>query len=152
MMRHLACGLVAIALMVLPAQASDRDEMNALLDTLHSAAAKADWERYFALYSDNATFIGTDITEFWTVDELKAYAKGAPNGWTYHPDTRHIDSLPGGDSAYFHETLRHDQYGLFRGTGVLIRTKDGWRIAQYHLTLPIPNDRFFDVARGILPQ
>jgi hypothetical protein len=23
---------------------------------------------------------------------------------------------------------------------VLIRTSDGWRIAQYHLTIPIPND------------
>ena len=30
--------------------------------------------------------------------------------------------------------------GPCRGTGVLRKTADGWRIAQYSLTLLVPND------------
>ena len=36
--------------------------------------------------------------------------------------------------------LWNDRYGVCRGTGVLLATEKGWRIAQYHLTFPIPND------------
>ena len=32
-------------------------------------------------------------------------------------------------------------YGISRGTGALIHTEQGWKIAQYHLSFPIPNDK-----------
>ena len=42
--------------------------------------------------------------------------------------------------AWFDEVLDSQSYGTSRGTGVLIRGAKGWRVAQYHLTFPIPND------------
>jgi hypothetical protein len=43
-------------------------------------------------------------------------------------------------SAWFDEILDSSSYGTSRGTGVLIRTNEGWKISQYHLTFPIPNE------------
>jgi hypothetical protein len=39
-----------------------------------------------------------------------------------------------------------------RGRGVLVRVGDMWKIAQYNLSVPIPNDRFDAVKRLIAPQ
>ena len=38
------------------------------------------------------------------------------------------------------ELLKNDAYGEFRGTGVLIFEENEWKISQYNLLLPIPND------------
>ncbi|MFN9993591.1 MAG: nuclear transport factor 2 family protein, partial [Phycisphaerales bacterium] len=40
-------------------------------------------------------------------------------------------------------------YGECRGSGVLLRLNDEWKIVQYNLTVPIPNDMLADVARDI---
>lgn len=53
---------------------------------------------------------------------------------------RHIAIARDGNTAWFDEILWNDNYGTCRGTGVLIRTDHGWRIAQYNLSIPIPND------------
>ena len=45
-----------------------------------------------------------------------------------------------GETAWFDEMLWNEKYGTCRGTGVLVLTEQGWRIAQYHLTFPIPNE------------
>ena len=40
------------------------------LDQLHAAAAKADGKAYFDLFAPDAVFIGTDVSERWTMDQL----------------------------------------------------------------------------------
>jgi hypothetical protein len=125
------------------------------LDDLHDAASKADEDRYFARFTTDAVFLGTDDTERWTIAEFRAYAhpyfaKG--QGWTYVPVERHITILPGGDAAYFDEKLDNAKYGRCRGTGVLVRdpkTRYGWSVAQYNLTVPIPNEMLEGVAAQI---
>ncbi len=97
-------------------------------------------------------FIGTDITERWSIDQFKAFAapyfsKG--QGWTYVPGERHVTILPGGRTARFDEILSNESYGTCRGTGVLVLTPDGWRISQYSLTIPIPNQLARDVVGQI---
>lgn len=128
-------------------RADDKVDVSAVLDELHDAAAKADWPRYFALYTDDAIFLGTDATERWDKPTFQAYA-GASNGWTYNMTERNIDMTPDGDHAWFDELLVNAKYGTSRGTGVVIRTQSGWKIAQYHLVFPIPND----LAEGITQQ
>ena len=57
-----------------------------LLDGLHQDAHQGNFQDYFARYTKNAVFLGTDKTERWTIKEFKAYAKPAFNdghGWTY---------------------------------------------------------------------
>jgi len=122
--------------------ASNAKEINQVLDQLHLSASKAEGKRYFSLFSSNAVFIGTDPDEIWTIQDFKNYAlpyfdKGA--GWTYLPRDRHIYLSESEQTAWFDEMLDNEKYGETRGTGVLIYTKAGWKISQYHLTLPIPN-------------
>jgi hypothetical protein len=45
--------------------------------------------------------------------------------------------------------LDNDSYGECRGTGVLLLTEQGWKISQYHLTIPIPNALAKDVVKQI---
>ena len=51
--------------------------------------------------------------------------------------------------AYFDELLDSKSYGTSRGTGVLVKGAHGWRIAQYALTFPIPNDLAKDMTDRI---
>ncbi|MBL6904440.1 MAG: nuclear transport factor 2 family protein [Pseudomonadales bacterium] len=60
-----------------------------------------------------------------------------------------MNITPDGASAWFDEALLSQSYGSSRGTGVLIRTAQGWKISQYHLTLPIPNGMVRDITNQI---
>jgi ketosteroid isomerase-like protein len=118
-------------------------EIDKTLDAFHEAASKADGKTYFALFAPEGVFIGTDAAERWTVAEFKKYAephfkKG--KGWTYTKRTRNIDFSPAGDVAWFDEILDSVSYGTSRGSGVLRKVEGVWKIAQYHLTFPIPNE------------
>ncbi|MDZ4832063.1 MAG: nuclear transport factor 2 family protein [Phycisphaerae bacterium] len=131
---------------------NDDTAVRATLDALHDAASKHDEDRYFALFAPNAVFIGTDATERWTLAEFRAYAHpifAADKGWTYVSKSRHVDVDAAAGYAFFDELLDNAKYGESRGTGVLKRVGGTWKIAQYHLTVPVPNAMLEDVAKAI---
>jgi hypothetical protein len=128
-------------------QQSDIAAINKVLDGYHQAAANGEWDTYFGLMSADGVFIGTDASERWIKQEFRQYSSGS-NGWVYTPQQRNINITPDGLSAWFDEALLSQSYGSSRGSGVLIRTSAGWKISQYHLTLPIPNG----MVRGITDQ
>ncbi|MEX0962813.1 MAG: nuclear transport factor 2 family protein [Pseudohongiellaceae bacterium] len=140
-------GLLSCAQHNQPGQ-SDIDSINRVLDSYHAAAATADWGTYFDLMSEDGVFIGTDARERWSKSEFRQYSSGS-NGWVYTPRQRNINITPDGRSAWFDEALLSQSYGTSRGTGVLIRTAAGWKISQYHLTLPIPNGMVRDITNRI---
>ncbi len=153
----LAVGIAAVggalAMVGLGGPGSPRDNLAAIdltLDAMHEFAAKADEDRYFDLYTPDAIFLGTDATERWTIEQFKEYAMPIFTqrevGWVYTPTSRHIILGAGGDTAWFDETLVNAKYGACRGSGVLVKTAGGWKIAQYNLTVPIPNDLLEQVA------
>lgn len=122
-----------------------------VLDALHHNAAVADEQAYFALFAPEGVFFGTDATERWTVEEFRAYAHpyfAQGQGWTYvlRGGTRHAEFDPTGHVAWFDEILDNDSYGETRGTGVMRLIDGEWRIAQYHLTIPVPNALARDVV------
>lgn len=129
------------------ADKEQRSQVSQTLDAFHAAASEADWDTYFGLMSEDAIFLGTDASERWDIPTFKGYALPT-NGWTYVMRERHINFTPDGNSAWFDELLDNEKYGTSRGTGVLIRTENGWKISQYHLTFPIPND----LAAGFTKQ
>ena len=45
--------------------------------------------------------------------------------------------------------MKNEKYGIFRGTGVLIKKNNKWYITQYNLLLPIPNDLLIDYSKEI---
>jgi hypothetical protein len=135
-----------------PDAAQEAARIGAVLDSLHDAASKADEVRYFEQFAPGATFLGTDASERWALEEFRAYAAARfkrGTAWTYIPRERHVDLAPGGRSAWFDELLDNAKYGRCRGTGVLVRTPRGWKVAQYHLTIPIPNELAPEVVERI---
>ncbi len=156
-MRHLS-KILSLALFTfilvqaVHAQSDEETAVAAVLDDLHEAASEADGERYFNLYAENAIFLGTDLTERWTIEAFKAYAQARfdqGTGWTYTPQSRHLYFSPDKKTAWFDEILHNERYGQCRGTGVLVKVGEAWKIAQYHLTVPIPNALLYKVAEMI---
>ncbi len=127
-------------------------EVGRVLAQLHALAAQADGDAYFALFTPDARFIGTDASERWSLEAFRAYALpyfSQGRGWTYEVVERDIAFSPSGDVAWFDERLQSASYGETRGSGVLIRTNDGWKIAQYVLSFAVPNDAARDVVARI---
>src|ERR1051326_5593578 len=121
--------------------ATKLQQVNAVVDDWHKAAAEADEDRYFAHMTSAAVFMGTDATERWNATEFREYAhpyfaKG--KAWTFIPHDRHVISQ-GDDVGWFDEKLDSESYGELRGSGVLIKMNDEWKIAHYNLSIPIPN-------------
>jgi ketosteroid isomerase-like protein len=131
---------------------ADRAAVASAIDAFHDAAARADQDAYFALMTDNVVFLGTDGTERWQGEEFRSFVSrhfSAGRGWRYRPTERHVDLAPSGRWALFDELLQHERLGQCRGSGVLVREQGRWKIAQYNLSVPIPNDLVTDVARQI---
>ena len=123
-----------------------------VLDDFHDAASKADGTRYFSLFAEGAIFLGTDGTERWTVKEFKEYANpffDQGRGWTYTKKSRHVYFSRNGNTAWFDEVLENAKYGECRGSGVLIKSGEVWKITQYNLTIPIPNSLAGSVVEKI---
>lgn len=141
----------------LPGSASSEagSSVGALLDRFHAAASGADEAAYFACFTSDGVFLGTDATERWSVEAFRAYARerfSQGRGWTYVPEERHVALSPDGTVAWFDERLGNATYGPCRGTGVAVRSSassDEWRIAHYSLTLLVPNEKAADVVAVI---
>ncbi len=114
----------------------------ATLDDFHDAASKADFARYFGHFDQDAVFLGTDATERWTRAQFEEYVRphfSQGHGWTYKPTERHVTIASDGRYAWFDERLANEKYGDTRGSGVLVRRGKEWKLAQYNLTIPMPN-------------
>ena len=146
--------LISSSFLAAPLAGQDeaRAAVSAVLDALHEAASEADFDRYFSLYADEAVFLGTDATERWTREEFMDYARApfeAGTGWTYHALERHVAIAADGRTAWFDERLQNAGLGETRGSGVVVMEDGSWKIAQYNLTIPIPNEMALEVARTI---
>lgn len=129
-----------------------RSDVSAVLDALHTMASEADFDGYFALYAREAVFLGTDATERWTREEFMDYTRArfdTGTGWTYHMLERHVSIAPDGRTAWFDERLDNENLGETRGSGALVLEEGRWKIAQYNLTIPIPNEIAREVAQRI---
>ena len=126
---------------------------DAVLNDFHKAASDADEARYFGHFAADAIFIGTDASERWDVKTFREYGHphfAAGKGWTYTPRDRNV--VVQGNIAWFDELLDNAKYGVCRGTGVLRREKGQWKIVQYSLSIPIPNEVALDVVKRIKAQ
>ena len=117
-------------------------QIEAVLDDFHAAASEADGERYFSHLAPAAVFLGTDASERWTKEQFRAFAEpyfSQGKGWTYQPRDRHVSVADGGRTAWFDEALDSASYGECRGSGVLRKHGEAWKIEQYNLSIPMPN-------------
>lgn len=113
---------------------------DAALDALHKAGADANAAAFEALLAEDVVFLGVGGTGRLEGQAARAYfseylAHG--NAWAYSSSLRETRVSPDGSVAWFDETLEHGQLGPGRATGVLVRSGEGWKVAQYNLTVPL---------------
>ncbi len=136
-----------------PAPATtDRRAVDGVLDDWHAAAAAADEQRYFRHFTADGVFLGTDATERWTRDEFRKWAQpyfAKGKAWSFKAVRRNVAFSPDGRVAWFDEVLDTPNLGPARGSGVLVEHDGEWKIAQYNLSVPIPNDVFKEVKKMV---
>jgi len=146
-------GLVFGALLLAGlVRAESAQEQGRVLDSFHQAAATADLADYLALLTQEMVFLGTDGSERWQGQEFRDFVSdnfSAGRGWQYSSVQRRITVSPDARTAWFDETLRNDALGQCRGSGVMLKTSEGWKIAQYNLSVPVPNAMVQQVVADI---
>jgi hypothetical protein len=144
--------LYLTVLLVLPViafgQAKETEnQINEVISNWHKSAAKADFETYTNLMTENAVFIGTDPTEYWEGQEFRDFAKPYfDNGkaWTFYTLKRNVFVDIKYKVAWFDELL-DTQMGICRGSGVLVYVDEQWKINHYVLSITIPNENVEEV-------
>lgn len=121
---------------------TDKTTINTLLDNWHKAAATANFNDYFNAMTEDAIYIGTDATENWTKPAFQAFAKpyfDKGKAWNFTALERHVYFSKDGQTAWFDELL-NTQMKICRGSGVLVKEGQIWKIKHYVLSMTIPND------------
>jgi ketosteroid isomerase-like protein len=132
--------------------ADPREKITDTLNQFHAAASRADQATYLGLLTEDAVFLGTDSTERWQGQAFRDFVEthfSKGNGWTYTLADRHFSISRKGDTAWFDELLDNEKLGRCRGSGVLVRSDAGWKIAQYNLSIPVPNSMAVTLATAI---
>jgi ketosteroid isomerase-like protein len=120
-----------------------------LLDSFNVAAAQANFDAYFNFFTEDAIFIGTDATERWNKGNFMIWAKPfflKKKTWNFKAVERHIYLDKTGNMAWFDELLS-TQMKICRGSGVLEKVGNQWKIKQYVLSMTIPNDQVDEVVK-----
>lgn len=121
---------------------SNETAIHQLLDNWHQAAAVADEEVFFNSMTADAIYLGTDASERWLRDELKEWSAkyfAKESAWAFKPHDRHIYFTNDNSTAWFDEKL-DTWMGDCRGSGVVQKTPEGWKIKHYNLAVAVPNE------------
>lgn len=120
----------------------EKETINTLLNNWHKDAAEANFDAYFNAMSNSSFFIGTDATENWNIDAFKSFSKpyfDKGKAWSFTSIDRNIYIDAESKIAWFDELLA-TWMGVCRGSGVLKKENNSWKIEHYVLSLTIPND------------
>jgi hypothetical protein len=124
------------------AQDKSVKEINTLLDSWHKAAAEAKFESYFDALTEEAIFIGTDATENWDKKAFQTFAKpyfDKGKAWNFKSLERQVYFDKDKKIAWFDELL-DTQMKICRGSGVVVKVRNEWKIQHYVLSMTIPNE------------
>jgi SnoaL-like domain len=127
----------------------EKTAITTLMDNWHKAAAEANFNNYFNAIAEDGIFIGTDATENWNKKAFQDFAKpyfDKGKAWSFTALERHIYFSKDGKTAWFDELL-NTQMKICRGSGVVIKVKNSWKIKHYVLSMTIPNDNTDDVIK-----
>jgi ketosteroid isomerase-like protein len=134
-------------------ETDEKEQVNKTLDAWHKAAAEANAKVYFGMMTEDAIFIGTDPTENWSLKAFQIFAKPYfDNGkaWNFKAFVRNIYFDESGKTAWFDELL-NTQMKICRGSGVLVKVGEEWKIKHYVLSITIPNENTNEVVKIIAP-
>lgn len=129
--------------------AQEKPNIDNVLTQWHKAAAEANFDEYFGLMTKEGVFIGTDATENWQNDDFREFSKpyfDRGKAWSFTTLERNIYTEENSKIAWFDELLETPM-GICRGSGVLQKTEEGWKIAHYVLSITIPNENIEEVTK-----
>lgn len=127
----------------------EKENINNVLNTWHKDAANTNYEGYFNTMDKNSIFIGTDASEHWNKKEFEKFSKpffDRGKAWNFTPLKRNIYFQKDGKIAWFDELL-NTWMGVCRGSGVIEKKGDTWKIKHYVLSLTIPNSNIDEVIK-----
>lgn len=117
--------------------------LNQFMDNWHHAAAIADEDAFFGSLDSNAVYLGTDPGERWLKHEFMEWGMiffQRDTAWAFTPYNRKWEFADDLNYAWFDELLE-THMGICRGSGILKKYPEGWKIKQYNLALTLPNDK-----------
>ncbi len=126
-----------------------KKEIDTRLDSWHKAAQDADYFNYFDLLDSVSVYIGTDANEVWNKEQFSAFSKpyfDKGKAWSFKALERNIYFSKSTDVVWFDELL-DTWMGLCRGSGVLEKTNNKWKIKHYILSVTVPNDNMNEVIK-----
>lgn len=125
-----------------------KKEIATLLDSFNAKAASADFNAYFNCFTKDGVFIGTDATEYWNKSAFEVWAKpyfDKKTTWKFKALQRNIYFGKQPDIAWFDELLQ-TQMKICRGSGVVVKQNNEWKIQQYVLSTTIPNSKLDQIV------
>lgn len=120
-----------------------KEILNTFIDNWHLAAATSDEDAFFGSMSEDAVYLGTDATERWSREEMREWSKAyfqRESAWDFKATIRQIYLSDNGEYAWWEENL-DTWMGECRGSGLLQKYPDGWKIKHYDLSVTLPNDK-----------
>lgn len=142
-------NLLLIIILLSSFSFAQKEEIDSLINNWHYAASVADSETFFGFMADDAIYLGTDATERWTKKEFydwsyKYFQRNS--AWTLKPLNRFIIIDDENNIAWFDESLDTGM-GPCRGSGVLKKINNEWKLIHYNLALTIPNEAISDIKK-----
>ena len=119
-----------------------KKEVNTLLVNWHKAASDANFKEYFRVLDSTTIYIGTAAEEIWTKEQFANFSKpyfDKGKAWSFTTLERNIYMSESANIVWFDELI-DTWMGTCRGSGVLEKKEDSWKIKQYVLSVAIPND------------
>ncbi|MFY0602639.1 MAG: nuclear transport factor 2 family protein [Flavobacteriaceae bacterium] len=124
-------------------------EIDSLLNQWHKDAAKTKYTNYFNAMDSISVFIGTDASENWNKSQFMKFSKpyfDKGSAWSFKAFDRNIYVSSNQDVVWFDELLQ-TWMGTCRGSGVLEKNEDTWKIKHYVLSVSIPNDDIQEIIQ-----
>jgi hypothetical protein len=138
----LVCFSCANSKTVKTAEEAIQKEVNTIIVNWHKAASDANFNNYFGAMDSTAVYIGTAAEEIWTKEEFANFSKpyfDKGKAWSFTTLERNIYMNEAANTVWFDELIA-TWMGTCRGSGVLEKTGDIWKIKQYVLSVSIPNE------------
>jgi hypothetical protein len=120
-----------------------RNSLDELVNEWHVSAAKANFQQYFDVTTNDFIFLGTAPGERWNKVDFQSFCKpyfDKGKAWDFKPSNRQWNVISNGTVAYFDEDLQTWMESC-RGSGICVLENGEWKIAYYNLTVLIENEK-----------
>ncbi len=122
---------------------SNGQNLDSLVNQWHRAAGESNFEQYFNFMDSSFVFLGTAPEERWSKQAFASFSKpyfDQGKAWDFTPSNRYWNFSTDTTIVWFDEDLATWMEGC-RGSGILMKSNNEWKIVYYNLTVLIENEK-----------